>query len=185
MNWLYFIIGISWIGFWVYWITAAVRTGLLQGARQHRRHRMMVLLTFIILFSFFARVSKIGQMTFQHQPLLKTIGVVIFYGGMMIAVWARLTLGENWNLPMSVGRSSHLVTSGPYRLVRHPIYTALNLMVLGSAIVLTRAWAVLFIMGLIYAVYSSYQEDKNLFKQFPKEYPSYKKRTKMFVPYLI
>jgi protein-S-isoprenylcysteine O-methyltransferase Ste14 len=186
VNWLYIIIGLSWIGFWVYWIVSAVRTGLKRDATQPRRHRLLLPIVVIAFYLFVDPSTNINKPTFQHQSiLLKTLGVVIFYGGIALAVWARRTMGNSWGIPMTVKSGSKLITSGPYKLIRHPIYAAINLMLLGSAILLIRVWLVFFVLGSIVAVYSSLEEEKSLAKQFPKEYPNYKKRTKMLVPYLI
>ena len=65
------------------------------------------------------------------------IGLVLFGAGLSFAVWARIHIGRNWGTPMSQKDDPELVTSGPYRLVRHPIYTGILLAGLGTAVALS------------------------------------------------
>jgi protein-S-isoprenylcysteine O-methyltransferase Ste14 len=60
-----------------------------------------------------------------HSPVLGAIGAIVFASGIALAVWARVQLGRNWGLPMTQKDEPELVTSGPYRFVRHPIYSGL------------------------------------------------------------
>ena len=57
-----------------------------------------------------------------HRPILVVVGALLFACGIALAVWARLHLGRNWGMPMTQSAQLELVTSGPYRFVRHPIY---------------------------------------------------------------
>ena len=61
------------------------------------------------------------------DPLRAVIGLVFFVLGLGLAVWARLHIGRNWGTPMTQKNEPELVTSGPYRFVRHPIYSGLLL----------------------------------------------------------
>jgi protein-S-isoprenylcysteine O-methyltransferase Ste14 len=70
-----------------------------------------------------------------HSLILAVIGAVLFACGIALAVWARLHLGRNWGMPMTQRAEPELVTSGPYRFVRHPIYTGLQAAMLGTALV--------------------------------------------------
>lgn len=55
--------------------------------------------------------------------------------GLLMAIWARSTLGQNWSGRIATGGDQQLVVRGPYRIVRHPIYTGLLIAVFGTAIV--------------------------------------------------
>jgi protein-S-isoprenylcysteine O-methyltransferase Ste14 len=67
-----------------------------------------------------------------HSVILTAIGAVLFACGIALAVWARLHLGRNWGMPMTQRAEPELVTSGPYRFVRHPIYSGLLTAMLGD-----------------------------------------------------
>ena len=66
-----------------------------------------------------------------HSVSLAAVGALLFACGIALAVWARLHLGRNWGMPMTQRAEPELVTSGPYRFVRHPIYTRLLTAMLG------------------------------------------------------
>ena len=58
----------------------------------------------------------------------------MFASGIGLAIWARIHLGRNWGMPTSQKADPELVTTGPYRFVRHPIYTGLLVALLGTAL---------------------------------------------------
>jgi protein-S-isoprenylcysteine O-methyltransferase Ste14 len=113
------------------------------------------------------------------------IGVVLCASGIGLAVWARVHLGRNWGMPMSRKEDPTLVTSGPYAYVRHPIYTGVLIAMLGSAIGVSAVWSIPLVLLGVYFVYSAWREEKLLIEQFPEQYPTYMKRTKMLVPFLL
>ena len=78
-----------------------------------------------------------------------------------------------------------LVTSGPYRLVRHPIYAGILIAGVGTAVALGWLWLTAFGLGGIYFIYSATVEERYLAEQFPDSYPAYKRSTKMLVPFIL
>ncbi|MBV9411492.1 MAG: isoprenylcysteine carboxylmethyltransferase family protein, partial [Acidimicrobiia bacterium] len=77
-----------------------------------------------------------------------------------------------------------LVTTGPYRLVRNPIYTGILLAAVGTATALN--WWFLVVVGLAaaYFIYSATVEEKWLTERFPDTDPAYRRATKMLVPHI-
>jgi protein-S-isoprenylcysteine O-methyltransferase Ste14 len=120
-----------------------------------------------------------------HSVILETIGAVLFVCGIALAVWARLHLGRNWGMPMTQRAEPELVTSGPYRFVRHPIYTGLLTAVLGTALVNNLLGLIVVVVVLAYFYYCGTVEERNLAATFPQAYPEYKSRTKMLIPFLL
>ena len=104
--------------------------------------------------------------------------------GITLAIWARRHLGRNWGMPMSLKEEPELVTSGPYKYIRNPIYSGMLLALLGTGLVLGLPWLVAFVACSIYFIYSSKVEEKIMAEQFPQTYPEYKKRTKMLIPFV-
>lgn len=105
--------------------------------------------------------------------------------GLGFAVWARLRIGRNWGSPMTQKIEPELVTSGPYRLVRHPIYSGILAAGVGTAVALSWSWLVVTALAAIYFVYSATVEERFLAERFPDSYPGYKRATKMLVPFLL
>lgn len=116
--------------------------------------------------------------------VIEVTGLVLFSVGIILAFWARITLGNNWGMPMSQKQDPALITSGPYRCIRHPIYSGVLLMVLGSTLDVNSYWAIVFLLATFYFVYSAFAEERRLVEAFPKAYPAYRSRTKMFIPFL-
>jgi protein-S-isoprenylcysteine O-methyltransferase Ste14 len=88
-------------------------------------------------------------------------------------------------MPMSRKENPELVSTGPYALVRHPIYTGILLAMLGSTIGQSIFWLLPFILFGAYFIYSARREEKLLTEQFPEQYPAYMHKTKMLVPFLL
>jgi protein-S-isoprenylcysteine O-methyltransferase Ste14 len=77
-----------------------------------------------------------------------------------------------------------LVTSGPYRLARHPIYSGILVASIGTAVALSWLWLPVVALAGIYFIYSATVEERFLAERFPDEYPPYKRSTKMLVPFV-
>jgi protein-S-isoprenylcysteine O-methyltransferase Ste14 len=118
------------------------------------------------------------------SPALGSVGVALVALGLALAIWARVHLGRNWGMPMSIRQDAELVTSGPYAFVRHPIYTGIILAMLGSTLV-SIWWMPAFILFSSYFVWSAKTEEKIMREQFTDQYPEYMKRTKMLVPFVL
>jgi protein-S-isoprenylcysteine O-methyltransferase Ste14 len=77
-----------------------------------------------------------------------------------------------------------LVTSGPYHLVRHPIYSGILIAGVGTAVGLNWLWLIVVLLAGVYFVYSATVEERFLTEQFPDAYPAYKQATRMLVPFI-
>jgi protein-S-isoprenylcysteine O-methyltransferase Ste14 len=118
------------------------------------------------------------------NPVLSSFGVILCAAGMAFLVWARHHLGRNWSQAVTAKVGHELVTSGPYRYVRHPMYAGGFLACIGSAIVCGGAFIFLLVtLGAIFLQRVG-AEDKLMEQQFPSEYPDYKKRTKALIPFV-
>ncbi|MBV8463673.1 MAG: isoprenylcysteine carboxylmethyltransferase family protein, partial [Acidimicrobiales bacterium] len=117
-------------------------------------------------------------------PWVEAVGLALFLAGLGLAIWARRFLGENWGMPMSQKDDPELVTSGPYRWVRHPIYSGLILAMVGTAVAISPRWLVVVAVLSGYFVYSAYTEERMMTQRFPETYPAYKRSTKMLIPWV-
>jgi len=114
------------------------------------------------------------------------IGSAVTAGGLLFSVWARQHLGRNWSRAVTIKKDHELITSGPYSLVRHPIYTGLLLGFLGSAIALGE-WRGLLAVALVFiALWRKLTlEEKWMRVQFGESYESYSHRVRALVPYIV
>jgi protein-S-isoprenylcysteine O-methyltransferase Ste14 len=113
-------------------------------------------------------------------------GSGITAGGLLFAIWARHILGSNWSQAVTVKEKHELITSGPYAIVRHPIYAGMLLAFLGSALA-RGEWrgllAVLLVFGVLWRKLRL--EEKWMHVQFGESYESYSRRVAALLPYVI
>jgi protein-S-isoprenylcysteine O-methyltransferase Ste14 len=173
-------IAIAWIIFWVYWLASAFGVKERRGGGRRIPLSGLSVLSVLLL----VRVFRGGSLS-VHSPVLGAIGAVVFASGIALAIWARVYLGRNWGMPMTQKAEPELVTAGPYRFVRHPIYSGLLAGVLGTALVtnLIGLIIVAILGGFFY--YSASVEEKNLTATFPTTYPAYRAGTKMLIPFVL
>ena len=113
------------------------------------------------------------------------VGVIVQAGFLLLAVWARRHLGRNWSAEVRIGIGHQLVRSGPYKFLRHPIYTAMLGMFLGTAIASSQYHALLGVAILVLAyLRKSRLEDQILAQTFNKEYEAYRRDTWALVPFV-
>jgi protein-S-isoprenylcysteine O-methyltransferase Ste14 len=177
------IILVGWVAFWIYWLAASV--GVKAGQTRWARFAgIRVGIILIILLLLRVRALK-GHATTTNDPWLQGIGLAIFILGLALAIWARVYLGRNWGMPMSQKVDPELVTTGPYRSIRHPIYSGIILAMIGTTIAVSLYWLVAIILLGSYFLYSAIVEERNMAQLFPSSYPQYKRSTKMLVPFIL
>jgi protein-S-isoprenylcysteine O-methyltransferase Ste14 len=175
------VVVVGWLAFWIYWLAAAagVKKGRTRWSR-FARIRVAILLLVLLL----ARAGLFRRQTITSNPWRQGLGLAIFAAGLAVAVWARRYLGRNWGAPMSEKVDPELVTTGPYRTVRHPIYSGLILAMVGTAVAINWFWLITVGLVVPYFVYSAHVEERYMTGLFPKTYPAYKRSTKMLIPFV-
>lgn len=171
---------VVWVLFWIYWFAAATRSKRGTFARRRVPLNGVTAIAVIVL----VRVFRGGSLEI-HSPALGAIGAVLFLSGLAVAIWARVHLGENWGMPMSQKQEPELVTSGPYRFVRHPIYSGLLLAFLGTALATNVIGLAITALLVGYFYYCGKVEERNMTETFPDAYPDYVQHTKMLIPFLL
>ena len=175
------IFGIGWAAFWIYWLVAAfsVKRGRVAWSRELRIRAVIAGLTILLI-----RLGAFRDHGLNSDPWRAGVGLVFFAGGLAFAIWARVHIGRNWGSPMSRKNEPELVASGPYRRVRHPIYSGILIALIGTAVALSWAWLIAVALVGVYFIYSAFVEERTLTEQFPDTYPAYKRTTKMLVPFV-
>lgn len=106
--------------------------------------------------------------------------------GLCICLWARINLGRNWSGCVTLKESHELVQRGPYRFVRHPIYTGLLTMFIGSAIILGYVGGLVGVLLLFGSFWIKLRlEEELMLRQFPNDYPAYMQRVKRLIPFIV
>ncbi|MGD0536040.1 MAG: isoprenylcysteine carboxylmethyltransferase family protein [Verrucomicrobiota bacterium] len=175
-----------WITFLVYWVISALRvkaTAEHQSEVSAAAHRIPVGLGWFLLL-YQGLPPPMNLVVLPRADWALVLGVVICVFGLFVTIWARRTLAGNWSSDVTFKQGHELVKSGPYRFVRHPIYTGLLLMCLGSAIEIgrLRCGLGLVVVGLGFWI-KLRQEEKLLLRHFPDAYPAYRKQVQALVPF--
>jgi protein-S-isoprenylcysteine O-methyltransferase Ste14 len=170
----------AWLVFWIYWLASATTSKESVSGGWRTRLTGVSAIGVVLI----AGVLRDGSLA-VHNLTLGAIGAALFACGIVLAVWARLHLGRNWGMPMTQRAEPELVTSGPYRFVRHPIYSGLLLAMLGTALVNNLIGLIVVAVLIPYFYYSGTVEERNLATTFPKTYPEYRSKTKMLIPFLL
>ena len=136
----------------------------------------------------FIRLNKSGALSFfrfSFQSLFSFVipGSVLTVLGLFGAIWARINLGRNWSGYVTYKEGQTLVTTGPYRYVRHPIYTSMILMFIGTILYYgSLIISVIFVILAINFILRTRKEEEIMIKLFGERYKEYMKRTKRLIP---
>jgi protein-S-isoprenylcysteine O-methyltransferase Ste14 len=172
---------VGWAAFWLYWVVAALT--MKKGRVPWSRH-LRVRAVFVVILILLVRLGAFRDHDRNSDPWRAAVGLVMFALGLSFAIWARVYIGRNWGPPMTERQEPELVTSGPYRRVRHPIYSGMLIALLGTAVALSWLWLIVLALAAMYFLYSATVEERYLTGQFPDAYPRYRRSTKMLVPFV-
>lgn len=172
---------VGWGVFWLYWLAAAfsMKRGRIPWSRE-LRIRVVIVVAAIIA----ARLGAFRGHGVSTDSWRAGLGLVLFALGLLLAIWARVHIGRNWGTPMTQKNDPELVTSGPYHLVRHPIYSGILVAGVGTGVALSWWWLLVVALAAIYFLYAATVEERFLSEQFTDKYLIYKRSTKMLVPFV-
>jgi protein-S-isoprenylcysteine O-methyltransferase Ste14 len=176
------VFAVGWASFWLYWLLAAFS---MKRGRASWSHELRIRVVIVAVALLLVRLGAFRGHSVDTEPWRAGIGLALFALGLGLAIWARVHLGRNWGTPMTRKDEPELVTSGPYRLVRHPIYSGILAAGIGTAVALSWLWLAPVALAGIYFVYSATVEERYLAEQFPDAYPRYKRSTRMLVPFVL
>jgi protein-S-isoprenylcysteine O-methyltransferase Ste14 len=137
---------------------------------------------------FFASLVMFSASSEASMALpLALSGCLLALAGAALALRARAELGPAWSLVPKADQGTGLVTTGPYRLVRHPIYAGLILLSLGQALAFSSWLACLIVLAGIVPTFAwrARAEEKLLSRTFGERYAVYRQRTTMIIPHLL
>jgi protein-S-isoprenylcysteine O-methyltransferase Ste14 len=184
-----FLISCTWGMLGVVWLAGLAftkRTVVSQPTGSRLFHMALILLGFTLLGSTRFSAGWLGESFLSPGQGLQIAGLVLTMGGCLFAIWARITLGNNWSGRATVKAGHELIVSGPYSLARHPIYTGLLLASIGTALA-TAEWRCILGLALIVSGFAAKigQEEKLMLQTFPEAYTRYRRRVKALIPGLL
>jgi protein-S-isoprenylcysteine O-methyltransferase Ste14 len=118
-----------------------------------------------------------------YDPAVRILGLVILLAGTAFTIWARLALGIMWSGAPAVKEGHKLRTTGPYGITRHPVYTGILSMLLGTLLVAGAGrWLVPFPVFLVLLEIKMHIEERFMLAEFPDDYPPYRRRVPQLIP---
>ncbi|RLU83675.1 hypothetical protein CTZ27_28755 [Streptomyces griseocarneus] len=180
--------------FAVAWIVSAVYFGVkggagpggwIRGLRRTLRRRVLVI---VGVGAFFVLVGRSPQSFWRHlrywQPVLALPGALLVVASTALLLWARWVLGTMWaSIPM-VQEHHELRTDGPYRLVRHPIYTGLLGLITGGMLACGfGVWVAYLVIAVPWLIRRVRVEDGLMAGQFGVSYDAYRARVPALIPW--
>jgi protein-S-isoprenylcysteine O-methyltransferase Ste14 len=149
--------------------------------------RLLPLLCLFGLFMLFdAYPGFFHRQLYARNGLVEAIGVVLCGLGAALAIWARNVLGKNWSSVPQIKAGHELIQTGPFRLVRHPIYTGILLALFGTCFGRGRIQGLVLFLFCFVAFWIKLKvEESFMSQQFPEAYPQYRNSTKALIPHIL
>jgi protein-S-isoprenylcysteine O-methyltransferase Ste14 len=185
---------VIWIVFWVYWISVAVMnrspTKRQQSAWSGILFRLFIMFVVVSAFVSFSS-SPAGPGFLVTRVIPDTLitglgGTIITLAGIGFAIRARLYLGKNWSSMPAIKVGHELIRNGPYRYVRHPIYTGILCGLAGTIILIGEPIAVIGLLLILLAfLWKIRMEEQYLLEEFGNAYARYKSEVHALIPFLL
>jgi protein-S-isoprenylcysteine O-methyltransferase Ste14 len=181
-------LGVLWLGWLAYWLAAA-RDVKPARRRESNANRFLTIALIIpaavLLAAPGTRLHWLGTRFLPDTMIAYWLGLLMVIAGLAFAVWARMHLGRNWSGTVTVKENHELIRSGPYGIVRHPIYTGLLFAILGTAIIVGEWRGLLaFCFLTITFLLKLRREERFMDESFPDTYPSYRMQVPALIPLL-
>jgi protein-S-isoprenylcysteine O-methyltransferase Ste14 len=185
-NYLFAAMWLGYMGYWWAKSTSVKVTERSESAASRIARLVSMLFAMALLALPSVPLPLLNERFLPHGEVWFWSGAVITAGGLLFSVWGRRHLGKNWSQAVTVKADHELITSGPYALVRHPIYTGLLLGIIGSAVA-RGEWRGLLAVALVFGVlwHKLRLEEKWMRAQFGEPYEAYSRRVAALVPYII
>ena len=180
------IVGWMWLAIFIIWAISGLTAKDTVGSRSDARARLLVWgvwLGWFLLFSRGSRFEWLAERIFPMGPASAYTGFALTAVGLGFALWARLAIGRNWGGLITVQEGHKVVRTGPYAIVRHPIYSGFMLATFGTAIVFGQvAGLIATALVVLSWGYKSRLEERFMIEQFGSEYEDYRHQVKALIP---
>jgi protein-S-isoprenylcysteine O-methyltransferase Ste14 len=175
-----------WVLFGFYWLVSALKRKKTK-RRETWGQRFLYMLPLLVAAELLvrpeARYEWLGARFVPLNPAVEWAGVFLTAAGVAVAFWARWHLGANWSGVVTLKEGHELIRTGPYRNIRHPIYTGILLALFGTVVVTgeLRGLLALAIAWLSF-YWKARREESFLSQEFGEKFAAHAKQTGMFLP---
>jgi protein-S-isoprenylcysteine O-methyltransferase Ste14 len=182
------IISDLWIVFLLYWLVSALnrkKTKRRESIVQRMLYILPLLAAFYLLYRYNFGHGWLGTRFVPDTPLVQWLAVLITAAGVAIAFWARFHLGSNWSGVVTLKEGHELIRTGPYRTIRHPIYTGILIALLGNAVLIGQVRGLIG-LAIVWASFyiKARREESFLAQEFGPNFSEHTQHTGMFLPKL-
>jgi protein-S-isoprenylcysteine O-methyltransferase Ste14 len=180
------IIGLLWLAWLVYWSLSAIAIKAAERRESPRSRASHVVPLVVGVLMIVAPQTPWGVLSWRPVPYdsgMAWVGTLLLALGLAFSVWARLHLGRNWSGDVTMKYDHELIKTGPYRFIRHPIYTGLLLALVGCAIARDELRG---LVGLLIAAAALVRklrlEERWLSERFGNDYARYREKVAALIP---
>jgi protein-S-isoprenylcysteine O-methyltransferase Ste14 len=181
-------IAVCWVVFVVVWFIAAwFAKRTIERSRTQARWIVWIGALLLVGTRSWWQPFASGVSLWPTTDRLAAVAAALTAAGLLIALWARAVLGRNWSGAIVLKEHHEFIDRGPYAFVRHPIYTGVLLMVIGTVTLSgTRAGVILFATMVAGLIVKARHEERLLTKHFPEVYTEYRARVRArFIPFVL
>jgi protein-S-isoprenylcysteine O-methyltransferase Ste14 len=189
MNQIYhWLFPLAWIAFFTYWLVSAAAVRKIRISDPWAVRIVQLFFTALAIALMASPRFDVGVLTGRFWPLNRIAfftGAALLLAGLAFAVWARVHLGQFWSARVALKEGHQLIRTGPYSLVRHPIYTGILTAVAGTAVAMGQLrGAIAFVLLAIVHFLKSRREERLLMTELGGEYTRYRNEVPALVPFL-
>jgi protein-S-isoprenylcysteine O-methyltransferase Ste14 len=181
-----YLISIFWLIWLAYWIASSFgnKPAVYQTNWLWRFSALLVVVVIIALWWTFPNFFDRRLLPRSFSKAL--VGTILCGIGVAFSIWARAILGRNWSSNPTIKEGHELVQTGPYRLVRHPIYTGILVAVFGTSLASAKVGDLVLILTITIMLIVKLRIEESLMQQqFAEKYTEYRSRTKALIPFIL
>ncbi len=184
-HWLFVVPWVVFLGYWWYASRRTASSERQESLKERMSYQALIWLGGVLLAVERLGIGPLGWRVLPDDPETFFLGLGMLVAGLAFAIWARVHLGRNWSGTVTIKVDHELIRSGPYCLVRHPIYTGILFGLLGTAIALGEVRG---FVGLVFFVLAFEiklrREEAWLTQRFGEAYHAYQQQVKALVPFV-
>lgn len=185
----YAVCGYIWIAWWLIWLACAFRS---KKTQQRESIASRLTYTFIAWLGMYILLSARGLPSWlrtdivPYRSFMGWLGIAVTSLGFALTFWARYVLGRNWSGTVTIKVDHELIRTGPYSLVRHPIYTGIIAALIGTAIARNqwRGGVAVVLLWVSFTI-KRLKEEQFMRQRFQAEYVEYSRTTGAIFPQLL
>ena len=176
-----------WFTFVLFWTASAffVKRTKTKQPLPHRFFYLVLAAFAVALLNGSVRIFNWNRSVLPHTVGLALFADLLAVVGLIIAISARIMLGGNWSARVTLKENHELIHRGPYRVVRHPIYSGLLLMILGTALLAGQVGGFIALVICFCGFWIKLRQEEALLSQHLPGYSEYMRRTKALVPFVL